>query len=189
MKIYTKTGDAGKTSLVNGRRIEKNDPLLEAYGTIDELNAVVGVVIEELRAETHIQVDDIVPFLLQIQNRLFTVGGLLATDLEYWEKYWKSSPLASWTEALESEIDRLSAELPAFDGFILPSGSKSVAYIHLARTVCRRAERSICRLELTSTDSLLVLKYVNRLSDYFYILAKKVLQIKHINVIYWKSEE
>ncbi len=196
-KIYTKTGDEGTTSLVNGRRISKSDLIIESYGTIDELNTVVGIAIEEIKCvEKASDCAEIIQFLGKIQNRLFTIGGMLATDVEFWERYWNDNALQAWTEEMESCIDQLQEQLPPFKGFILPRGSKSVAYLHLARTVCRRAERSICRmLNIAFNEQKLpkppavtsLYKYVNRLSDFFFILTRKMLQIENITETYWES--
>lgn len=197
-KIYTKTGDAGKTSLVGGKRVEKTCAQLEAYGTVDELNSVIGTAIEELRA-TEVadgraaQRDDLLKQMCDIQNRLFTVGGILATESENRDKYWKESPLQAWTEVLETKMDEYTEFLPKVHNFVLPRGSKCAAQLHVARTVARRAERNILRMgeEISRNDAFFnnVKKYANRLSDFFFIAARFVLYIENKVENYWESEK
>lgn len=176
MKIYTKTGDKGETSLVGGKRVKKYDTLLEAYGTIDELNANIGMVIAE----------EPEPFLTDIQRMLFVVGGVLATETQNWSKYWPDADLAGLLQQIESEIDRMSAELDPFKGFILPQGSMLIAHIHVCRTVCRRAERLIVKIVDENEAYAPLLKIVNRLSDYFFILAQFCHKKTGAHVTYWK---
>ncbi len=162
MKIYTRTGDNGTTSLSDGSRISKCDNLLHAYGTIDELNSFIGVVISQISED----------FLTKVQNELFVVGGMLATPVGDWEKYWKAEQLSAFTAEIEREIDRISAELEPMRGFILPQGSRTIADIHVCRTVCRRAERYVVALLQENEAYLNVQVLLNRLSDYFFILAR-----------------
>jgi cob(I)alamin adenosyltransferase len=162
MKIYTKTGDAGMTSLSDGSRVYKSCELLDAYGTVDELNAFIGVLISKER----------VPFLEEIQQKLFVVGGMLATPLPLWEKYWKQVDLDAFVEDIEHEIDAMSAQLPPWKGFILPQGNEVIATAHVCRTVCRRAERNVVALMASEEAYNKVQKVLNRLSDYFFILAR-----------------
>ncbi len=162
MKIYTKTGDAGMTSLSDGSRVYKNCDLLDAYGTVDELNAFIGVMISK----------EPVPFLGEIQQKLFVVGGMLATPLPLWEKYWKQVDLDAFVSDIEREIDTLSAQLPPWKGFILPQGNEVIATAHVCRTVCRRAERNVVALMASEEAYNKVQKVLNRLSDYFFILAR-----------------
>lgn len=176
MKIYTKTGDKGETSLVGGKRVKKYDTLLEAYGTIDELNSNIGLVIAEEKE----------PFLTDIQRMLFVVGGMLATETQNWIKYWPDVDFAGLLQQIESEIDRMSAELEPFKGFILPQGSQLIAHIHVCRTVCRRAERLIVKIADENEAYAPLLKIVNRLSDYFFTLAEFCHKKKNIPVTYWK---
>lgn len=177
MKIYTKTGDLGMTSLVDGTRVSKTDPLLSAYGTIDELNAFIGVVISE----------ENIPFLTKIQCELFTVGGMLATPCNSREKYWQNVDLETFVGEIETEIDRMTAELPQSFNFILPQGNALIAHIHVCRTVCRRAEREVAALNQEDSVYKIVLKMLNRLSDFFYILAKYYHKKLNISETYWKS--
>lgn len=176
MKIYTKTGDKGETSLVGGKRVKKYDTLLEAYGTIDELNACVGMVIA----------DEPEPFLTDIQRMLFVVGGMLATETHNWSKYWPDVDLAALLQQIESEIDRMCAELDPFKGFVLPQGSMLIAHIHVCRTVCRRAERLVVKITDGNDAYAPLLKLVNRLSDYFFILAQFCHKKSGVFVTYWK---
>lgn len=198
MKIYTKTGDAGTTSLVSGTRVEKGCARLNAYGTIDELNAVMGVALEEIRSASlqqsrkqAKQTQTIVEQLLWIQNCLFSVGGILATEAEKIETYWSDNHFAEWTKQLEEAIDAYNNDLPVNQRFILPSGSKSCAMLHWARTVCRRAEREICLIkdEMSENNTYFfhILQFINRLSDYLFIASRKVLQIENIEETYWES--
>jgi cob(I)alamin adenosyltransferase len=162
MKIYTKTGDQGTTSLVGGTRIAKNDPLLDVYGTIDELNAFIGLLIAEKNLE----------YLSEIQNDLFIIGGMIATEKENFDKYWPQFDVESKVLKMESEIDRMSQMVPEKNYFTLPQGSKSIAYAHLCRTVCRKSERKLVPFVTQNNYLQPCLKYVNRLSDYFYILTR-----------------
>ena len=196
-KIYTNTGDAGKTSLVGGKRVEKTCAQLEAYGTVDELNSVLGTAIEELRAaeveaDRSTQRDDLLKQLSAIQNRLFTIGGILATEPENCDKYWKESPVTAWTEVLETKMDEYTEALPKVHNFILPRGSKCAAQLHVARTVARRAERCICRMEDEAgrDDAFFcnVKKFANRLSDFFFIAARYTLFVEKKNETYWEPE-
>jgi len=179
MKIYTKTGDDGMTSLVDGTRVPKTDALLSAYGTVDELNAFIGVVISE----------ENIPFLTNIQRELFTIGGMLATPINCREKYWGNVDLESFIGEIEAEIDRMSAELPQSFNFILPQGNALIAHVHVCRTVCRRAEREVAALMQEDEGYKNVLKMLNRLSDFFYILAKFYHKKLNISETYWKSDK
>lgn len=196
MKIYTKTGDKGSTALVGGTRISKATAQLETYGTIDELNAATGVAAEAVKliaasGAAAVERDAMVQLLSDVQNRLFTVGSILATEIGKWEEYWKTNELAEWTGEMESVIDRYTAELPAWRGFILPGGSMASAQLHVCRTVCRRGERVMCRFaqESNINEPIFeqVLTFANRLSDFYFILSRKVLQIENKNEIIWKS--
>lgn len=173
MKVYTKTGDKGLTSLVGGQRVKKCCDRLEAYGTVDELNSHIGVLI------TYCTDDRDKAFLTIVQNRLFVVGGYLATDnSETDDKRCVKSSLAvtpDMVEDIEHEIDRLDTIVQPLRSFILPGGSRGAAYAHVCRTVCRRTERCILRLAESEiyVDSQVV-AYVNRLSDYLFVLARKL---------------
>ena len=173
MKLYTKTGDAGTTSLVGGIRIPKDDPRLEAYGTIDELNSHIGL----LMAQTQVDADT----LTWIQNALFAVGSLLATDLSQTEARPQSTITTDMVSRMEHSIDALDAGLPPLRSFILPGGTAAAAQSHVCRTVCRRAERNILTMLRTipngTGDYANLLKFINRLSDYFFVLGRKINNI------------
>lgn len=177
MKIYTKTGDGGTTSLSDGTRVSKCDVLLEAYGTLDELNAFIGLLISEENDS----------FLTEIQNELFVLGGMLATPVADWGKYCNMSQLDEFTSRVEQEIDRLSAVLDPFKGFILPQGNTLIAHAHICRTICRRAEREVTLLLQQNQAYSGTQKLLNRLSDYFFILANFYHKKYNIPVMYYKS--
>lgn len=169
MKIYTKTGDQGQTSLVGGQRVSKCCARLESYGTIDELNSFVGLLLTFCNEPADRT------FLLSVQNALFVVGGYLATDNSQREVREGNIVTEEMIASAEQEIDRLQAILPPLRLFILPGGTRAASCAHVCRTVCRRAEREILRLaETGATVDSEVLSYVNRLSDYFFVLARKL---------------
>jgi len=161
-KIYTKTGDSGTTSLVGGSRVSKSEPLLNLYGTCDELNAHIGVLIAEVN----------LPFLTEIQEKLFTVGGILATPENKYEQYWKDVCWDSFLTKVEKEIDEMDRILPVLHSFLLPQGSRAIAQAHVCRTVCRKLERKIALFCSQNNSFFVLLQTVNRLSDYFYTLAR-----------------
>lgn len=165
--VYTKTGDAGKTSLVGGMRVAKSHARLDAYGTIDELNSFVGLLICEIKEE------DVLSVLSFIQHKLFTVGSYMATETEALSPKAASIIKDTDIELLEKEMDRMDSELPPIRQFVLPGGSESASRAHVCRTVCRRAERCIYRVKEEYPVEDYILKFVNRLSDYFFILARK----------------
>ncbi|MDV6379199.1 cob(I)yrinic acid a,c-diamide adenosyltransferase [Sporosarcina sp. GW1-11] len=167
MKIYTKTGDKGQTSLIGGR-VAKDDLRVEAYGTIDELNSFIGKAMTELEAD---KFADILTDLEAIQNELFDGGGDLANVMK--ERHYKldDAPIT----VLEERIDKLMEEAPALERFILPGGSPAAATLHIARTVTRRAERVTVTLMNAADDvSPVVQRYLNRLSDYLFVAARIV---------------
>ena len=167
-KVYTRTGDKGTTSLVGGVRIKKSDIRLEAYGTVDELSAHLGLLAAMLPDNEHRQL------IIRIQNNLFNVCTHLATDQSQTQLYPSAHLADGEIELLEQEVDRLMALLPERQGFILPGGTQAAAQCHVCRTVCRRAERRIVALAETATVTPEVQQYVNRLSDYLFVLAKKL---------------
>ncbi len=173
MKIYTKTGDRGETSLFGGGRVKKNDPRVAAYGEIDELNSFIGLMLVNLgdRADSaHFKAMNEIRHLLQaMQNRLFDLGAELAVgDEKFLGKLARRITEAD-TEALEHEIDRMQARLKPLTNFILPGGSKAAAHAHVCRSVSRRAERAMLVTDSTAPH---LIAYVNRLSDYFFVLAR-----------------
>ncbi len=182
MKIYTKTGDKGQTSLIGGKRIGKDEARLEAYGTLDELNSCVGCLMSEL-PDGHEKA-----FLAQVQNVLFELGSTVALDPDDADagKYGIKFP-ASHVAAIETEIDRITEQLPPLSSFVLPGGTRQAAMSHLCRTVCRRAERAIYRIKSPRNVPDEALSYVNRLSDYFFVLARSFNKIGGCEIIYSKS--
>ena len=169
MKIYTKTGDRGQTSLVGGERVSKCCDRLESYGTIDELNANIGLLITYCTDETD------KTFLLWTQGKLFVVGGYLATNNEQTEVPPSLTVTPEMVTAVETEIDRLTAGLQPLKRFILPGGSRAAAIANVCRTVCRRAERCIIRLTESGTSvDKNVVSFINRLSDYLFVLGRKL---------------
>lgn len=175
MKIYTKTGDKGQTSLLGGTRVSKAHEKIEAYGTVDELNSSIGLL--RTSAESHES------FLLRIQHVLFNIGSLLATEREV--KFSLPELVQSDIDALENEIDRLNEQLEPLKSFILPGGSKANAYAHMSRCICRRAERRVIPLEGEYT---LLIKYLNRLSDYLFVLGRALLHQQGIEEIKWQKD-
>lgn len=182
MKIYTKTGDAGETALFGGRRVPKNDLRVDAYGTVDELNAFIGQLRDGLERGHPLR-----PELLDIQSRLFTVGAHLATDPA------KRAPipgiLPSDIEILEKAIDQMDGALPPLQNFVLPGGHPLVSATHVCRTVCRRAERLAVALHQVEPLDGAILRYLNRLSDYFFILSRHLAQILGATEVLWKGRE
>ncbi len=181
MKIYTKTGDKGKTSLIGGTRVPKHHERIEAYGTVDELNSFVGLLRDHLDADNPDRV-----ILLQIQETLFRLESHLAEDPEGVKTRSMPEITASDIELLEKEIDRLNEDLPELHHFILPGGHPLVSYAHVARTVCRRAERICTRLNETHEVDEADIKYLNRLSDYFFVLGRSLSMRSGAPEILWK---
>lgn len=182
LKIYTKTGDLGKTSLLGGTKVPKSHIRIESYGTVDELNSHVGLVSDYI-SDVHTK-----SILKEIQDRLFTIGSSLACDPEK-EPIMKIPDLKeSDINLLEREIDRMNEVLPEMKNFILPGGHVAVSTTHVARCVCRRAER-ICvnMLENEMFVELLVIKYLNRLSDYLFVLARYVAHLLKVAETAWKA--
>ena len=181
MKIYTKTGDKGVTSLVGGTRVPKTHIRLEAYGTVDELNSNLGFL------GTYLLDEKDKSFLQQVQDKLFAVGSHLATDREKTELKAASVISPEHVEMMEREIDRLDNLLPPLSAFILPGGSRGAAVCHICRTVCRRAERRILALAEQVEISSELLAYVNRLSDYLFVLSRKMNQDDKKDEIFWNN--
>lgn len=182
MKIYTRTGDDGTTGLIGGTRVKKYNLRLEAYGTIDELNSYIGVV-RSLQSDT--SADEI---LEKIQNKLFVIGANLATEDLSGVIRQQLPCRESDVATLEKEIDRMNEVLPDLKNFVLPGGCQASAFCHVARTVCRRAERHIVELSEKSDVDQLLIKYVNRLSDYLFVLARKVMYDQKVPEILWSPE-
>lgn len=182
MKIYTKGGDKGTTSLIGGKRVGKSDPQVEVYGQIDELNAWIGL----LAAESGFP--DVCRFLTDIQRDLFKIGGFYSFDFSEGQPYPYPFVEAASVERLEKEIDRMQAGLPELKAFILPGGCPLAARTHVARTVCRRVERCMdgfaCIPEAAHFQGSLAKAYINRLSDYLFVLARFFQhQSGHVDVL------
>jgi len=178
MKVYTKTGDQGTTALLGGARVPKSDLRIDAYGTIDELNSFLGLLRDQKINENRTD------FLKDIQDRLFTIGADLATAPGK-DKVKKPDLLQEDVELLEHEIDLMESELPMLTAFILPGGHQSVSFCHVARTVCRRGERIVVALASTEPVSELVIQYLNRLSDYLFVLGRKMAQELDVEEVTW----
>ena len=180
-KIYTKTGDKGTTSLIGGTKVEKSHLRIETYGTVDELNAHIGYCHDILEDKPSRAT------LIEIQDRLFTIGASLATDPEKEPKMKIPDLHQSDVELLEKEIDRMSEQIPPMTAFILPSGHPTVSSLHIARCVCRRAERCIVRLQQEDHElAQLIIIYVNRLSDYLFVLSRYAGHLLQAEEIKWK---
>ena len=179
MKIYTKTGDKGQTSLVGGTRVSKASLRIETYGTVDELNAYIGLVrdqaVNEFRRE----------LLKEIQDRLFTIGSVLASEIDQTKKQIPDLH-ESDIQLLESEMDKIDAVVPPLRAFILPGGHQSVSFCHVARTVCRRAERLAIALNEEEPVEELVIKYLNRLSDFLFMLSRSMTHELGSEEVTWK---
>lgn len=181
MKIYTKTGDKGKTSLIGGTKVFKSDLRIEAYGTVDELNSFIGLCLDHLKS-LHIE-----SVLAEVQDRLFTIGSALACDPEKETKLRIPDLHEDDVVLLEKEIDRMNEVLPLMKSFILPGGHVAVSSLHIARTVCRRAERCCVKMQKKEKEiPSLIIKYLNRLSDYLFVLARFAANKVQVEEIPWK---
>ena len=181
MKIYTKTGDKGQTGLLGGTRVPKHHIRIEAYGTVDEFNSWVGLLRDSI-ADEHVK-----EILIHTQDRLFTIGSSLASDPE---KSKVKIPHISEEDItmLEKEIDAMDAVLPEMKSFVLPGGHVTVSNCHIARCVCRRAERRVNHLaEVDKVDEIIV-RYLNRLSDYLFMLARKLTHDLKATEVPWKPK-
>lgn len=174
--VYTRTGDAGQTSLIGGTRVSKTDLRLEAYGTVDELNAQLGLLLTYLTDADKAAADRTadVQLLLGVQSCLFTVGAALATDSTKMAPRPTAIVTPEMVSELEQAIDRIDSQLPPLRLFILPGGGRAAAVAHVCRTVCRRAERRILALAQQAEVAPELLAYVNRLSDYLFVLSRKL---------------
>ena len=179
MKIYTKTGDQGTTSLFGGKRVSKSDLRIDAYGTVDELNSYVGLLRDQGVNKKRNEV------LVEIQDRLFTSGSILATEPGNVKVKIPSLQETDIT-FLEKQIDEMDAQLPPMKSFVLPGGHESVSFGHVARTVCRRAERLVIALDQIEKVDELVIKYLNRLSDYLFVLCRMMTKELGAEETPWK---
>jgi cob(I)alamin adenosyltransferase len=179
MKIYTKTGDLGLTSLFGGKRVSKADLRIETYGTVDELNSFLGLVRDQ---EINLKRKD---ELVEVQDRLFTIGSILATEPGNTKV---KTPLLKEDDVsfLENKIDEMEAKLSPLRSFVLPGGHASVSHCHITRTVCRRAERICISLSQHEDIDPLIIKYLNRLSDYLFVLSRKMAQELGAEETPWK---
>jgi cob(I)alamin adenosyltransferase len=181
MKLYTRTGDAGTTGLFGGDRIAKSHPRLEAYGTLDELNSVLGILVLHLDPRLGVH-----GFLQFIQRDLFALGALLATPPSKAERLERRLTQPTWPiEAMEADIDRLAALAPPMTHFVLPGGCAGSAHAHWARTVCRRAERAVVAFGATETLPPEVVVYLNRLSDWLFALARAANAEAKVEDVKW----
>lgn len=180
MRIYTKTGDKGETSLIGGTRVPKHHLRIETYGTVDELNSFIGMV-RDVNANDL----QVVAILGEVQDRLFTIGSLLAADPE--KSRMKLPELRQEDITfLETEIDRMNDQLPELTSFVLPGGQVHASWCHLARCVCRRCERLVSQLAESTSIENLILPYLNRLSDYLFVLARYILKTNGNKEVAWK---
>jgi cob(I)alamin adenosyltransferase len=178
-RVYTKTGDKGETSLIGGTRLPKQHIRIEAYGTVDELNSFIGVVRDQGIDEHSKTV------LIEVQDRLFTLGSLLAADPE---KNKMKLPEVKEEDILflEKEIDKMDEVLPEMKHFVLPGGHQAVSFCHVARCVCRRAERATLKLAENEKVDEIIYKYLNRLSDYLFVLSRKIAHDLKVEETPWK---
>jgi len=189
MKIYTKTGDSGQTSLFGGQRVPKYHLRIESYGTVDELNSYIGL-IRDQQIDEHTKT-----VLIQVQNDLFTLGAMLATPPE--KEKLKSGKdrlnipkvAEESIQQLENEIDLMNETLTPMTSFVLPGGHTIVSFCHIARCVCRRAERLCTQLDDSEPLNSTILMYLNRLSDYIFVLARKLTLTNQAEEIPWKPEK
>jgi len=178
MKIYTKTGDTGKTSLLGGKRVYKSDLRIDAYGTVDELNSYIGLLKDQ---EVNGKRGEL---LKEVQDRLFTIGATLATEPGK-ENVKKPDLHEEDLELLEKEIDMMESALTPLRHFILPGGHQVVSFCHIARTVCRRTERCVIDLMQVEHVDEIIVKYLNRLSDYLFVLGRLIAQELGVEEVTW----
>ena len=187
MKIYTKTGDQGKTSLYGGTRVKKSNLRIDAYGTVDELNSYIGLVKDQLEDK------EVIKDLLRIQNKLFALGAMLATPLDKEKLKDGSDRLkiekieATEIQYLESKMDMMNESLDPMTHFILPGGHTIVSFCHISRCICRRAERIAVELADNEEINPYIIIYLNRLSDYLFVLARKLTKDYKVKEIPWKG--
>ena len=180
-KVYTRTGDAGQTSLVSGNRVSKDDVRVEAYGTVDELNSNIGVLLHSTKLDDQ----NVITLLRKAQNKLFNIGAYLANDATDATLYGLTQ---EDVDQLEHMMDVMSQELPPMRGFILPGGSRLSAQADRCRTVTRRAERRVVTLARSAQVQPLVLEYLNRLSDFFFVFARYNNIQNQVEEIYWDKD-
>lgn len=179
LKIYTKTGDKGETSLIGGVRVPKYHLRIEAYGTIDELNSYIGLIIDTMQNKNNAKM------LYEIQDRLFTIGSTLASD-PVKSKMRIPDLHESDIQMLEQEMDQMDQLLPELKNFVLPGGTIVASHCHVARCICRRAERITVQLQTETEVPDIIVRYLNRLSDYLFMLARKIVHQAGATEIPWK---
>lgn len=182
MKIYTKSGDKGQTSLVSGKRVSKSNPRVDCYGNVDELNSSIGIV------AAHLNIPDLNQQISHIQNQLFNLGSNLACDDA---ELLKKLPQVEdkHIKMLESYIDEMQKKLPTIKNFILPGGHPASAFCQLSRSICRRAERSVIELSNSEDLPLVYIEYLNRLSDYLFVLARNINHLNGMSEPQWKKDD
>jgi cob(I)alamin adenosyltransferase len=181
MKIYTKKGDKGKTQLLGGSMVDKNHIKLECYGTIDELNSFIGNIYDQEISAFHKEI------LFDIQNQLFNLGSIISFDGEK-DKIQLPNITIQNIKMIEKAIDKMEEELSMLKAFILPSGHPIASKCHIARTVCRRAERNLVALSQEEAINNLHIQYLNRLSDYLFVLARTILKENNVQEIKWQKD-
>ena len=180
-KVYTKTGDKGITSLIGGTRVKKSDIRINSYGTVDELNSFIGLLV------TYIEEQETIDLLTEMQNVLFNIGCNLAMGDNFKKELKESVVTNKLIENVEKAIDRMQAAIPELKSFVIPGGSRSASIAHVCRTVCRRAERLIIALDESSEVDRNLMAYVNRLSDYFFVLSRYLNNIEKVDEKIWQN--
>ena len=179
-KIYTRTGDKGETGLGDGSRISKTAPRVEAMGSVDELNSIVGVVVEELLASNQPDLTSVAEFIRTLQHRIFDLGGELSIP-------GFEIISAKHVVVIEQQLDVMNEQLDPLENFILPGGSRLIANCHMARSICRRAERNIAALAQTESVNANAMEFINRLSDYLFVLARTCARLAQVNEVLWEK--
>ncbi|MDA0977083.1 MAG: cob(I)yrinic acid a,c-diamide adenosyltransferase [Proteobacteria bacterium] len=179
-KIYTRTGDKGETGLGDGSRVPKTHPRVEAMGSVDELNSIVGLVVEELLMEDEEALQPVADFLRSLQHRIFDLGGELSIP-------GFEIVTADHVKAIETALDDLNQHLPPLENFILPGGSRLIANCHMARAICRRAERNVAALAEVETVNTAAMEFLNRLSDYLFVVARSCARITGVAEVLWQK--
>ena len=180
-KIYTRTGDAGETGLGDGSRTSKTEPRVEAMGSVDEINSSIGILIEELREVGNPELDTIADFLRYSQHRIFDLGGELSIP-------GYAIIQDTHVDRIETELDSLNDVLPPLENFILPGGSHLIASAHMARAICRRAERALVGIHQDQNINKSALQYLNRLSDYLFVVARTCARVTGVPEVLWEKD-
>jgi cob(I)alamin adenosyltransferase len=186
-KIYTKTGDKGSTLLATGERVLKSNVRIEAYGTVDELNSVLGMLRDTIAADS--RTSDLVEMLAKIQNELFDIGGELSVPLDVLDTKRQQVVTMDDVVRLEKEMDLFNEKLPALENFVIPGGHMANSTAHLVRTVCRRAERAIVRMSEQDAVRDEIRIYLNRLSDWFFVLSRELSRRLAVAEVLWAQNK